>query len=71
MAERRCGDRPSIPIERNRRMASLDFIKNIPQTTDGDLIDFTTNHDDLWIRKVLQLGPMVFVVNGDYRMLKG
>ena len=30
----------------------------------GDLIDFTTSEDDLWISKVLQSGPMVFAVNG-------
>ena len=54
-----------VPIERNRRMASLDFIKNMPQPANGDLIDFTTSEDDLWISKVSQSGPMVFAVNGD------
>ena len=28
-----------VPIERNRRMSSLDFIKNMPQPANGDLID--------------------------------
>jgi len=54
-----------LPIERNCRMASLDFIKNMPQPANGDLIDFTTSEDDLWISKLLQSGPMVFAVNGD------
>ena len=54
-----------VPIERNRRMSSLDFIKNMPQPANGDLIDFTTSQDDLWISKVSQSGPMVFAVNGD------
>ena len=46
-------------------MASLDFIKNMPQPANGDLFDFTTSENDLWISKVLQSGPLVFVVNGD------
>jgi hypothetical protein len=46
-------------------MASLDFIKNMPQPANGDLIDFTTSENDLWISKVLQSGPLVFVVNVD------
>jgi hypothetical protein len=54
-----------VPIERNRCMASLDFIKNMPQPANGDLIDFTTSEDDLWISKVSQSGPMVFAVNGE------
>jgi hypothetical protein len=54
-----------VPIEQNRRMASLDFIKNMPQPANGDLTDFTTNEDDLWISKLSQSGPMVFAVNGD------
>jgi hypothetical protein len=54
-----------VPIERNRRMSSLDFIKNMPQPANGDLIDFTTSQDHLWISKVSQSGPMVFAVNGD------
>ena len=35
------------------------------QPANGDLIDFATNQDDLWISKVSQSGPMVFAVNGD------
>ena len=46
-------------------MASLDFIKNMPQPANGNLIDITTSEDDLWISKVSQSGPMVFAVNGD------
>ena len=52
-----------VPIERDRHMASLDFIKNMPQPANGDLIDVTTSQDDLWINKMSQLGPMVFAVN--------
>ncbi|MDC1406746.1 hypothetical protein N8524_00300 [Candidatus Puniceispirillum sp.] len=52
-------------IEQNRRMASLNFIKNMPRLVNGDLIDFTTSEDGLWISKLLQSGPMVFAVNGD------
>jgi len=37
----------------------------MPQPANGDLIDFTTSEDDLWISKLLQSGPMVFAVNGD------
>ena len=54
-----------VPIERNGRMSSLDFIKNMPQPANGDLIDFATSQDHLWISKVSQSGPMVFAVNGD------
>ena len=54
-----------VPIERNRRMESLDFIKNMPPPANGDMIDFTTSEDDLWISKMSQSGPMVFAVNGD------
>ena len=54
-----------FPIEQNRRMASLNFIKNMPRLVNGDLIDFTTSEDGLWISKLLQSGPMVFAVNGD------
>jgi hypothetical protein len=43
----------------------LDFIKNMPQPANGDLIDFTTSQYDLWISKMLQSGPMVFAVNSD------
>ena len=52
-----------VPIERDRHMASLDFIKNMPQPANGDLIDVTTSQDDLWINKMSQSGPMVFAVN--------
>ena len=52
-----------VPIERDRHMASLDFIKNVPQPANGDLIDVTTSQDDLWINKMSQSGPMVFAVN--------
>jgi len=60
-----------VPIDRNRRMSSLglisslDFIQNMPQPANGNLIDLTTSEDDLWISKVLQSGPVVFAVNGD------
>ena len=37
----------------------------MPQPANGYLIDFTTSKNDLWISKVLQSGPLVFVVNGD------
>ena len=37
----------------------------MPQPANGDLIDFTTSENDLWISKVLQSGPLVFVVNVD------
>ena len=36
-----------VPIERDRHMASLDFIKNMPQPANDDLIDVTTSQDDL------------------------
>ena len=41
-----------VPFERDRHMSSLDFIKNMPQSANGDLIDFTTSQDDLWISKM-------------------
>ena len=54
-----------VAIERDHHMASLDFIKNMPQPANGDLIDVTTSQDDLWINKMSQSGPMVFAVNSD------
>jgi hypothetical protein len=36
-----------VPIERDRQMASLDFIKNMPQSANGDLIDVTASQGDL------------------------
>ena len=36
-----------VPNERDRHMASLDFIKNMPQPANSDLIDVTSSQDDL------------------------
>ena len=54
-----------VPIERSRRMSALDFVRNAPLAPDGDVIDFTTSDDDLWISKTSQSGPMVYAVVGD------
>ena len=49
-----------VLIERDRHMASLDFIKNLPQPANGVLLDVTTSQDDLWVSKMSQSGPIVF-----------
>lgn len=59
-----------VRIERDRYMASLDFIKNLPQPANDDLIDVTSSQDDPWISKMSQSDPLVFSANGDEPMLK-
>ena len=59
-----------VPIERNRRMSSLDFIQNMPQSANGDFIDLTTSEDDLWIDKVSQSGTMILPLTAMIPMLK-